>query len=131
MRPFVIYTRLSDVKADSTAPSLDRQAKLCTEELERRKLPVGPTLVEKGKTASKPAKERPVFNEMMQRIGAGEFGGIIVWKADRLTRQMRQLGPIIEALEDANAQVISVTEQLDMSNPTGQAIANFVIAQAA
>jgi site-specific DNA recombinase len=127
----VIYTRLSDVKSDSKAPSLDRQAKLCTEELERRQLPVGPVIVEKGKTASKPAKERQEFNAMMRRIEAGEFGGVIVWKTDRLTRQMRQLGPIIEALENAKALVISVTEQLDMSTPIGQALAGFIVAQAA
>jgi DNA invertase Pin-like site-specific DNA recombinase len=131
MKPFVIYTRLSDLRGDKKAPSLDRQAKLCTEELERRKLPVGPTLEERGKTASKPAKDRPRFNEMMQRIRAGEFGGVIVWKTDRLTRQMRQLGPIISALEDADAEVISVTEPLDMSTPTGQALVGFIVAQAA
>src|SRR5664280_1132925 len=131
MRPFVIYTRLSDIKGDKDAPSLDRQARLCTEELERRNLPVGPVIKEKGVTASKPAKQRPEFNKMMRHIESGEFGGVIVWKTDRLTRQMRQLGPIIEALENADAQLISATEPLDMSNPIGQALAGFIVAQAA
>ena len=129
-RPYVVYTRLSEVRAGDKAPSLADQARLCVQFLESHGLPVGPVLEERGRSASKPAKERPVFKAMMQRIEAGEFGGLIVWKMDRLTRQMVQQGPILAALKESGARLVSVTETLDTSTAMGQAIVGFIVAQA-
>jgi site-specific DNA recombinase len=130
-RPYAVYVRVSSVKAGDLAETLDRQEELCTLYLKAHELTVGPTFVDRGVTASKAHIERPQFDAMMSRAESGEFGGIICWKMDRLTRQMRQLPPIIDKLALTGAQLISLTENLDTSTFIGQAIVTFIVAMAA
>src|SRR5229473_5298233 len=44
---------------------------------------------------------RPVFNEMLRRIGRGEANGILAWHPDRLARNALDGGQIINLLDTA------------------------------
>src|SRR5579862_4283174 len=50
------------------------------------------------------AKGRPVFNEMLSRIEAGEADGIIAWHPDRLARNALDGGRIIDMLDEGLIQ---------------------------
>jgi site-specific DNA recombinase len=45
------------------------------------------------------APDRPVFNEMMERVDSGEIKGILCWKLDRLARNPVDGGRIIWAIK--------------------------------
>lgn len=45
---------------------------------------------------------------------------LIVWKLDRLGRNMRQLYAILDRIHDAGASFKSLTEGIDFSTPTGE-----------
>jgi len=64
-------------------------------------------------TESKSAKERgrPVFNEMLTRIEAGEAQGILTWKLDRLARNFDDGGRVIGLLQRGAIREIRTFEK--------------------
>jgi len=76
--------------------------------------------------------DRPVFNELMERIRNGQSGGIIVWKSDRFARSLLGAVTTLAELGQHDAAFASATEpQLDYSTPAGQAFLHmlFVFAE--
>ena len=70
-------------------------------------------------SGSKP--RRAILDEIIRRVKAGELGGIVVAKLDRLSR----LSPkdrvlLFEEIESAGGVVLSASEQLDPSTPEGR-----------
>jgi len=131
-KPFVIYARLSQANEDRETPSIDRQIDICSSYLDSHELPyVSESIVRETASASKANVERKKFKDMLGRLEAGEFSGLIVWKLDRLTRQPRELPTILDALDKNDTQFISVTDNVDTSTFLGKSIVNFMISQAA
>lgn len=76
--------------------------------------------------------DRPIFNELMERVRAGQSGGIVVYKTDRFARSLLGAVTTLAELGQHNAAFASVTEpQLDYSTPAGQAFLHmlFVFAE--
>ena len=76
--------------------------------------------------------DRPIFNELMERVRSGESGGIVVYKTDRFARSLLGAVTTLAELGQHNAAFASVTEpQLDYSTPAGQAFLHmlFVFAE--
>ncbi len=129
-KPICIYTRISREDADDPSASPANQLRACEDHLERVGLKQGEHFEDRDISAYNPKKKRDHFEAMMKRVEAGEFGGIIVWKLDRLTRQLAQYWPILTRIKDAGAQLISVTESIDTSSIIGQNMVAFIIGQA-
>lgn len=45
---------------------------------------------------------------------------LVVWKLDRLTRNLRELFVLLDRVNEAGAGFASLTEQIDLSTPTGR-----------
>ena len=76
--------------------------------------------------------DRPIFNELMERVRSGESSGIVVYKSDRFARSLLGAVTTLAELGQQNAAFASVTEpQLDYSTPAGQAFLHmlFVFAE--
>jgi site-specific DNA recombinase len=76
--------------------------------------------------------DRPIFNELMERVRSGESAGIVVYKTDRFARSLLGALTTLAELGQHNAAFASVTEpQLDYSTPAGQAFLHmlFVFAE--
>ncbi|HVT00394.1 MAG TPA: recombinase family protein [Solirubrobacterales bacterium] len=76
--------------------------------------------------------DRPIFNELMERVRNGESSGIVVYKTDRFARSLLGAVTTLAELGQHNAAFASVTEpQLDYSTPAGQAFLHmlFVFAE--
>lgn len=66
--------------------------------------------------------ERKGLNKLLEQVRKGNVSSVIVFKADRLTRKLRDLLGIIEdEFEPRDVAFISVSEQFDTSTPTGKA----------
>jgi len=74
---------------------------------------------------------RPAFQRMQAAIFAGEIDTVIVWKLDRLARNLKDGINTVADWCQRGIRVISITQQIDLSGPVGQLIAGvlFGIAQ--
>jgi len=80
---FVLYARKSTDSEERQVLSIDAQLSELREFANKERLSVLREFVE-SQTAKEPG--RPVFNEMMSLLEAGEADGIIAWHPDRLAR---------------------------------------------
>jgi site-specific DNA recombinase len=89
---FFIYTRKSTESEDRQIRSIGDQLAELREVARRDCLTIVDTFVEK-QSAKIPG--RPIFNEMVARIEAGEATGILAWHPDRLARNSVDGGRIV------------------------------------
>src|ERR1039457_4137452 len=93
---FFLYARKSTDVEDKQILSIDAQVNELREFAERERLSIVAELIEK-QSAKTPG--RPVFNEMLERIQAGEALGNLRWHPDRLVRNSVDGGQIIYLLD--------------------------------
>jgi DNA invertase Pin-like site-specific DNA recombinase len=70
--------------------------------------------------ASGAKQSRPELDKMLQRIRAGEFDAIMVWRLDRLGRSLQHLLQLIEEFKNKKVKFISLTEGFDTSTAQGE-----------
>lgn len=75
--------------------------------------------------------ERPAFQKMQAAIFAGSIDAVMVWKLDRLARNLKDGINTVADWCQRGIRVVSVTQQIDLNGPVGQLIAGvlFGIAQ--
>lgn len=65
-------------------------------------------------------KTRPIKQDVLKRLRAREFAGVIVWKLDRWARSSTELVLEIQELHDVGLQFISITDGIDLSSAVGR-----------
>lgn len=70
---------------------------------------------------------RPIFDRIMGRIRAGQTGGVIVAKLDRFARTLVGALSTLEELEQHQAVLVSVADNLDLSTPMGKAFLRILL----
>src|SRR5580704_15476947 len=75
--------------------------------------------------------QRPAFQKMQAAVFAGSIDTVIVWKLDRLARNLKDGINTVADWCQRGVRVVSITQQIDLSGPVGQLIAGvlFGIAQ--
>ena len=63
---------------------------------------------------------RPGLQQMLAAIEAGHATHVIVWKLDRLSRNLRDLMELRDIFEQHRVTLHSVSENLDLSSPAGR-----------
>jgi site-specific DNA recombinase len=131
-RPFDGYVRVSKVGGRSgdgfISPDVQEQAILEWAKRHGHEVVVRPHEL----NVSGGTMDRPVFNELMERVRNGESGGIVVYKTDRFARSLLGAVTTLAELGKHGAAFASVSEpQLDYSTPAGQAFLHmlFVFAE--
>jgi DNA invertase Pin-like site-specific DNA recombinase len=72
-------------------------------------------------TASGGDTDRPGLQEMIDDLRSCEYDALVVNKADRLSRSLKDLLTVIDdVLEPCDTAFVSVTEQFDTSTPSGR-----------
>ncbi|WP_293396011.1 recombinase family protein [Peptoclostridium sp.] len=71
--------------------------------------------------------DRPKFQEMMSRIRAGEFTHMLVWKIDRISRNLLDFTKMYDELKKHNVIFISKNEQFDTSSAMGEAMLKIIL----
>lgn len=66
--------------------------------------------------------ERPQFKKMMADAKEGEFFAIIVYRLDRISRNIGDFAGLIESLNDMKISFVSIKEQFDTNSPMGRAM---------
>ncbi|HUC01369.1 MAG TPA: recombinase family protein [Candidatus Paceibacterota bacterium] len=94
---YVIYARKSTDEKDKQQRSLGDQVRECEEFAGYNNLTIA-KIIEESESAKEP-DIRPKFRTMMNDVAAGKYQGIIAWHPDRLSRNMKEAGEIIDLLD--------------------------------
>ena len=67
------------------------------------------------------------FLQMLERIRARDYAGIVVFRFDRIGRNAREVVTLFEEFENKGIQVFSLNENIDTTSPTGRAVRDIII----
>lgn len=126
---YVIYARRSTDTGEKQQQSLGDQLTECKLAAERHGLRVAKIYTES--ESAKTSGIRPVFREMMDAVRSGKYDGIIAWAPDRLARNMREGGEIIDLLDDGTIKDMRFAAFPFENNGNGKMLLglNFVMAK--
>lgn len=98
---YAMYVRKSTESAERQARSIPDQIQDCFESVViPLKLPdFQQKDIFKEERSAKEAGTRPVFRKLIQAIESGQYDGIISWHPDRLSRNMKDAGEIIDLID--------------------------------
>jgi DNA invertase Pin-like site-specific DNA recombinase len=114
-----IYLRVS--RADqSSALQADETAELVT----RRSWTLSRTYSDEGLSGA--TTKRPGFQQLLQDARRRRFDVLVVWRADRLFRSLRELVVTMHELEGLGIGFVSVTEPFDTTTPSGRLLLQLV-----
>lgn len=71
--------------------------------------------------------DRPDFQNMMSRIRSGEFSHVLVWKIDRVSRNLLDFASMYAELQNLGVVFISKNEQFDTSTAIGEAMLKIIL----
>lgn len=71
--------------------------------------------------------DRPKYQEMMSRIRNNEFSHLLVWKLDRISRNLLDFCDMYEELKKYNIIFVSKNEQFDTSSAMGEAMLKIIL----
>ncbi|MBU8920924.1 MAG: recombinase family protein [Bacteroidales bacterium] len=64
--------------------------------------------------------DRPGLKKLLADVDAGQIDTIVVYRFDRISRSTRDFHNLIGHLDQRNVSFVSVSEQIDTSEPSGQ-----------
>ncbi len=71
--------------------------------------------------------DRPDFQRMFKRIKEGEFSHLLVWKIDRISRNLLDFCSMYDDLKKYGCTFISKNEQFDTSSAMGEAMLKIIL----
>lgn len=121
---YAMYVRKSTESEERQVRSIPDQIKDCIE------LVVKPngilfnpsTDVFKEEKSAKEAGTRPAFKLMMQMVADGKYDGIIAWHYDRLARNMKEAGEIIDLIDRGMIKDLKLAKATFENTPSGKMI---------
>jgi site-specific DNA recombinase len=117
MPSYFLYARKSTDVEDKQVLSIDAQLSELRELAADQKLTIVAELIEK-QSAKTPG--RPIFNDMLRRIEAGEAAGILTWHPDRLARNSMDGGRIIYLLDTGKLTSLKFPRTWFENTPQGK-----------
>ncbi len=96
---YVIYARKSTDDSENQSRSLGDQITECLEYVDRHNLLLGRPAHIQEAISAKVSDKRPGFRTMIEAIRKGQYDGILSWHPDRLARNMKDAGEIIDLLD--------------------------------
>lgn len=124
-RKVAIYTRVS-TKHQVDKDSLGVQQRELIE-FSRHILNIDDYVVFEDAGYSATTIERPRYQDMLHRIKKGEFSHLLVWKIDRISRNLMDFVYMYNQLEAHNVIFISKMERFDTSNAIGIAMLRLIM----
>ena len=121
-KQYVIYSRKS--KFTGKGESIENQIELCRQYIAMHfgEEAAENVLVYEDEGFSGGNLERPQFKKMMKDSQKIAFAAIVVYRLDRISRNIGDFAKLIEDLGDRHIDFISIREQFDTSSPMGRAM---------
>ena len=121
-KQFVIYSRKS--KFTGKGESIENQIEMCRQFIaaQHGQEAADAALVYEDEGFSGGTLERPQFKKMMEDSQSMEFAAIVVYRLDRISRNIGDFAKLIEDLGERKIGFISIKEQFDTTSPMGRAM---------
>lgn len=71
--------------------------------------------------------DRPDYQQMMARIRTGEFSHLLVWKIDRISRNLLDFAAMYSELKQLGVVFVGKNEQFDTSSAMGEAMLKIIL----
>jgi len=71
--------------------------------------------------------DRPDYQRMIDRLRTGEFSHVVVWKIDRISRNLLDFATMYAELKELGITFVSKNEQFDTSNAIGEAMLKIIL----
>lgn len=71
--------------------------------------------------------DRPAFQQMMNRVRNKEFSHVLVWKIDRISRNLLDFAGMYQELKHLGVTFVSKNEQFDTSTAMGEAMLKIIL----
>lgn len=129
---YAMYVRKSTESEDRQVQSINDQIKDCYDSvIQQFGIPFKPSDIFREEKSAKESGDRPVFNKMMEAIKDGEYDGIIAWHYDRLARNMKEAGEIIDLIDKGTIRDLKLARAVFENTPNGKMILgiNFVLSK--
>ena len=122
LKQYVIYSRKS--KFTGKGESIENQIELCRQYIATHfsREEAEAALVYEDEGFSGGTLERPQFKQMMEDSRKMKFEAIVVYRLDRISRNIGDFAKLIEDLGSREIDFISIREQFDTSSPVGRAM---------
>lgn len=119
---YVIYSRKS--KFTGKGESVENQIELCRQYIAKMygQVEADTALVYEDEGFSGGNLDRPQFKQMMKDSHKQKFAAIVVYRLDRISRNIGDFAGLIEDLGERNIDFVSIREQFDTSSPMGRAM---------
>lgn len=118
IRRVAIYARVSTAEQKSAAEQVRQLEKLARGR--------GWKVVARVREVASGASKRPARDELLAAARRGELDAVLVWKLDRWGRSVADLVATMHELERVGCAFVSLTEALDLSTPSGRALAGML-----
>lgn len=129
---YALYARKSTESEDRQEKSIEQQIKDCYENIiDRYHIKIENSDIYTDKKSAKVSGKRTAFNEMMKAIRKGKYDGIIAWHYDRLARNMKEAGEIIDLIDSGDIVDLQLAKATFENSPNGKMILgiNFVLSK--
>lgn len=126
---FVIYLRKSTDDEDKQVRSLDDQRDECVR-LARDvlKVTVKDEDIFEESASAKISGNRPIFDDILQGFRTGKYHGLIAWSPDRISRNMKEAGEVIEMIDREYIQTLSFCTYQFENSPNGKMMLGILFA---
>ncbi len=128
-RRYVVYLRKSTDDEAKQVRSLDDQRAECLRYAANvLKVTIREEDILVESASAKTSGNRPIFDAMLQGFRTGKYQGLISWSPDRISRNMKEAGEVIEMIDHEEIQDLAfVTYQFDNS-PNGKMMLGILFA---
>lgn len=114
-----IYCRVSTTEQAEEGYSIGEQKKLLTYECEKNGNTVYKIYSDEG-ISGKNIKARPALKELLNDANEGKFDSVIVWKINRIGRNLKDVLDMVDLFDRNNITFKSATEPFDTTTPGGK-----------
>lgn len=118
-RLIAIYIRVSTSEQADLGYSLGEQERLGIEWCNRHGFTPWKVYADRGISGGK-IKNRPGILELINDVQSNKVAKVVVWKTNRLARNLLNQLEIAREFEQNDVSLISLTENIDTSTPTGK-----------
>ena len=71
--------------------------------------------------------DRPAYQQMIARLRTGEFSHLVVWKIDRISRNLIDFATMYQEVKSLGIVFVSKNEQFDTSSAMGEAMLKIIL----
>jgi len=127
-RRYVIYLRKSTDDEAKQVRSIDDQRDECLDLADRLGISRSRVIVLEESASAKKAGNRPVFDAIIKGFQTGKYHGLLAWSPDRLSRNMKEAGEIIDLIDQEIIQDLQFKTYQFENTPNGKMMLGILFA---